>query len=78
MLKLGRCGDVGGVGGILLPHFLHSPYQHWKGMVSVNVGVSLGQQANRAHCRPIAPLAMFLTAFLESAEWGVCGGVTFI
>jgi len=55
MSELEPCGDVGGVGGVLLTHFLRSPYQNWKGMLNVHMGISLGQQANRAYCSPPAP-----------------------
>lgn len=56
MFKLGPCGDVGGVGGLLSMHLLHSPCQHGKGMLTVNTAVSLGQQANLAYCRPVTLL----------------------
>lgn len=78
MSKLEPCGDVGGVGGVLLTHFLRSPYQNWKGMLNVHLGISLGQQANRAYCRPGPPLPTFLTSVLGVCRGGVCGSITFI
>lgn len=58
MFKLGPCGDVGGVGGLLSMHLLHSPCQHGKGMLTVNMAVSLGQQANLAYCGPVTLLSV--------------------